>query len=778
MPTLTKKDLEAALPDVTGTMRLKGLEGVVEVYRDRYGVPHVRAGSTHDAFFGQGFVTAQDRLWHMDHDRRLAYGRWAEYAGQLALEQDIVARRFRILASVKADYNAVNSETRSMLDAFAVGVNAFVESTKALPVEYRLVDSTPELWQPWDCLAAFKARHIQMGVVSSKLWRARMVARLGPARAAEIHPGYPQGHMLIAPPGATYRGPAPDALAYLESSADVVRLLDQSDSGSNNWALDGSRTASGKPLLAGDPHRPLEVPNVYYQNHVACPEFDAIGLSFPGFPGFPHFGHNAHVAWCVTHAQADYQDAYIERFRPGSTTEYEYEYEGEWKQAEVHDEVIEVRGGSPFRIRVTVTRHGPIIQGEPEDGYAIAFKYTATDGPDRGFECIPRMLKATSADDVEEAMRHWIDPCNNFVFGDVHGDMGYVMRGIVPIRSRANAWLPVPGWTGEHEWEGTPPFDEMPRIRDPEGGQIVTANNQIVDEDFPHYIGLQFSPEYRARRISERLSGLDRATVEDMASVHSERVSVPAQVFVRLLSDVEPLDELSARAKERLVAWRGSMDRDEVAPTIYSALRMFLNEALVRHALGPLADDAFAATGRGAPFHLLRLEATYVTRAEEGDTSMLPPGTDWASLMAKALADGVAYLKKRLGDEMDAWTWGSVHATRPRHTLSDSLPELASLLDPPSVPLGGDGDTPMAGSYLPADPFVITGTSIARYVFDTSDWDNSRWITPLGTSGHPGSSHYADQARLWGNLQLVPMRYGWDRIAADAGSKQELKGAG
>ena len=773
---LRNRDLSRAVPDLSGSLRLSGLEDTVSVFRDAYGIPHVKAQTVHDAFFGQAFATAQDRLWHMDHDRRVGYGRWAEYAGPDTLAQDIQMRRLQVRASAEADYEAVNSKTRAMLDAYAEGVNAFIETTRALPIEYTLLDAHPEPWQPWDCLAVFKARHILMGVFEGKLWRARLVTELGHERAAEILPGYQPGHLLITPPGAEYLGPGQDPLAGLLASAEVAGLISDIDSGSNNWALSGSRTASSKPLLAGDPHRALEAPNVYYQNHVACPEFDAIGLSFPGLPGFPHFGHNTDVAWCVTHAGADYQDLYIERFKEGEPELYDYR--GEWRRASVSRETIQVRGGAPVELDVTVTHHGPVIVGEPAAGHAISFKYTGTSGPNLGFQCLPRMLGAASADEIEEAMRDWVDPCNNFVYADVHGDIGYLNRGKLPLRPMANAWLPVPGWTGENEWNRFVPFEELARARNPESGQIVTANNKIAGDDYPHYIGLYFAPEYRAHRITERLKTLREATVQDMASVHAERVSIPASAYSRVLAGVSPLDDLSARALGLMKGWDGGMEADAVAPTIYSSFRIALERRVLEHLLGPLAGEALGATGRGAPIHLAQLRARLATAAGRNESSMLPPGTDWPTLAAEALADGLAYLKDRVGDDMDSWTWGTVHFTRPVHPLSTSFPEMALQLDPPSLPVGGDGDTPQSGSYQANQPFVVTGTSVARYVFDTADWDNSRWVVPLGASGHPGSPHYVDQAPVWGGIDLVPMLYDWKGIEKGAETRQELAGPG
>ena len=770
---ITEKDLAAALPDTSETVNLRRLGAAAEIYRDGYGIPHVRAASVHDAFFAQGYAVAQDRLWHMDYDRRRACGRWAELAGAPGVEQDTMMRRFRLEASARADYDTVGVETLRMLDAYADGVNAFIETTSTLPVEYTMVEAAPERWQPWDSLAIFKVRHIFMGVFESKLWRARLLAHLGPEATARLYPGYEGGQLLILPPQARYSGPVEQGLEELSRAVAHLNWLNETDSGSNSWVLAGSRTASGKPLLAGDPHRALEVPNVYYQNHLACPEFDVVGLSFPGVPGFPHFGHNAFVAWCVTHAYGDYQDLFVERFNaedPGL-----YEFKGELKRSEVYHETIHVRGGAPVEMDVTVTHHGPIVAGDPKEGYGIALRYTATAEPLKAWDALVPMLRAGSADELDEAMRPWVDPANNFLFADVHDNIGYLTRGQIPVRSEANAWVPVPGWTGEHEWEGYVLFEAMPRSRNPESGFIVTANNKITTDDYPHYIGLEYAPGFRAERVTGRLLDLGKkATVEDMASVHADMVAVPAQRYVRLLEAVEAVDEASARAKEILSSWDGTMERDQVAPTIYSAFRDSVVRQVLGPILGPVGREALDGTGRGGPAHVGRLKAWFPYMAETGDSSLLPDGLAWNSVMARALSEAVGILSGTMGDDMDAWHWGKLHRTRPQHTLYPSFPHLAGLLNPPAVPMGGDGDTPQAAGYSPGESFAITGTSVARYVFDLSDWSNSRWIVPLGASGHPGSPHFADQAPIWAEVQLVPMLYDWDRIAGEAESRQSL----
>ncbi|HET8625926.1 MAG TPA: penicillin acylase family protein, partial [Thermomicrobiales bacterium] len=583
---------------------------------------------------------------------------------------------------------------------------------------------------------------------------------------------------LVVPPGANYAR-LPDGVGESPVlDAEIAGLYDWG-AGSNNWAVQGSRTASGKPLVAGDPHRALEVPNVYYQNHLTCPEFDVIGYSFCGVPGFPHFGHNARVAWCITHAGADYQDLFIERFAPGDPTRYEYR--GEWLPAERSRETIRVRGAEPVEQDVTVTRHGPIVVGDPASGYALALRYSATATPNAGFEALLPMLRAASVAEFDAAMRPWVDPCNNLVMADVDGAIGYLTRGQIPLRDQANAWLPVPGWDGEHEWRGQIPFEELPRARDPETGFIVTANNRIVGDDYPNYIALDYAPPYRAERIIARLRAIERARVEDMAAVHADKVSLPSRAFVARLRDIAPADRRVAEAKARLLDWDGTMAPDSVAATLYAAWREETVAAILSGpALRPL-------TATKEPLFVLqampitaRVRASLLALMEADDTTLLPSGETWASLLAAALARAVAWLSERLGPDMANWRWGRLHRTGQQHTLAATFPELAARLNPPTVGVGGDGDTPQAGGFAGAEGhgYTVMGTSVMRYIFDLADWDNSRWVVPLGSSGHPGSPHFAGQLAAWSEQRLYPMPYSRAAVDADAASRQRLEPGG
>ena len=780
--SLTFSDLQAAVPRMDGEIALPGLYADVHVWRDHWGIPHIRAANEHDAWFAQGFVTAQDRLWAMEYDRRRAVGRWAEAAGKSATGQDMQMRRHRLEDAARADCAAAGPRAKAMLEDYSRGVNAFIGSDAPLPAEYAITGISPEPWEPWHCLAIYKVRHIFMGVFETKAWRARMVKALGPERTAQLFPSYPPGQPVIIPTGADYDGEVDAGLAQLLEHAANLNLIGELDSGSNSWAIGPERTATGGPLLAGDSHRGLDTPSVYYQNHLACDTFDVIGNSFAGVPGFPHFGHNRWVAWCVTHAAADYQDLYIEWFNDADPALYQSQ--GIWFNADVRDEVIKVRHGHDVHIRTWATHHGPVVGGDPMSGYGLALRYTA--GPDfynnRGdpwTDILPAMLETHSVNELADAMAGWVDPVNNFVMADVHGNYGYQCRGKIPRRpGDVPAPLPVPGWDGEHEWQGNIPFREMPRNINPPEGYVVTANNRPVGADYPYYISMDFTPGYRAMRVAHGVNSISNPAAADMGRIHSERLSIPAQSYVAALSGVPaPPDPTAAEALRRLQKWSGSMNPDAVEPTVYSAMRDALLWRLLKHNIGEeLAALAWwQPADRGRGVFLNRFKNLMTDGMSAGDTDLLPEDTDWPGLLKTALEDGSRMLKARLGPDIDGWRWDRVHRARPQHPLSMATPALGKLLDPPEIPTGGDGDTPWAGPYAPGDLATALGLSVFRYAYDPADWERSLWAVPLGASGHPGSKHYADQSTMWSKVRMAPMLYGWERIAGAAETMQTLR---
>jgi penicillin amidase len=347
----------------------------------------------------------------------------------------------------------------------------------------------------------------------------------------------------------------------------------------------------------------------------------------------------------------------------------------------------------------------------------------------------------------------------------------------VPVRASANAWLPVAGWDGAHEWTGAIPFESMPALRDPATGWIATANSRIADASYPHYIGLDYAPDFRTRRLVSRLQNLRGATVADMAAIHADRLSIPARTLMDAMGRIQPLDAGSRGALAILRDWDGAMDADSAAAAVYATFRMRLVHDILAPVLGPLAADAFGRAPSAAVTHVARLRGRVGEWIREDDRTVLASGDDWGSAMARALAGAVGLLRETLGPDPASWTWGRLHVARPRHPLSAAFPDEAALLDPPTISAGGDGDTVQAADFVPAAGFELSLTSVARYVFDLGDWERSAWIVPLGASGHPGSRHYADQSADWAAVRLRPMRYDWTRVSAEAESHQRLEPA-
>ncbi|MDE0503221.1 MAG: penicillin acylase family protein, partial [Candidatus Poribacteria bacterium] len=757
------------------TMRLPELGAAVDVYRDQWGIPHIRAESEADLFFAQGFVTAQDRLWHMDFDRHQALGRWSEYAGSGGVERDRLLRAAGMGRTAKLDYKLASPAAKSMVDAFTAGVNAFLDTTRTLPIEYKLLDARPERWENWHCLAVYKMRNTLLGTFEPKLFLTRLAIAIGGERAANVIKGYPAGHLITVPPGAVYEGPPPDGLEELTKAAEEVNWLNESDFGSNAWSISGERTASGLPLVAGDSHRALDTPSVYYQIHLSCPEFSVIGHSVPGMPGALHFCHNEHVAWGMTYGSADTQDLFIEKFRE-TPHGREYLFKGEWREAEVLNETIEVRGGESVEHQVTITHHGPVIAGDPAAGVGVAISDPGLIDGSRWVDAALDAMKSRSVAELHEAFRHWTDRVNNYAVADVDGNYGYIHAGKIPIRGEANGWRAVPGWTGEYEWDGYIPHDELPKAINPETGYAVTCNQRVAGDDYPYYVGICFTPEHRARRVRAGILGLEAgsAAVDDMARIHADSISAPAKIFTRALIEIEPRDADSEAALALMREWDYNIDRDGVQPLIYAKTRAHVVRRIVEHLLGDFASEVLSeAAGSGT---VLRQIVEQMTLGlERNDASMLPPDTGWEELLAASLSCAVRELWESLGEDMSQWRWGRLHRTEPRHPLSEVFPEAAEHLDPPSVETHGDGDTPLAGGYGLQQEFVPTGISVNRYIHDPSDWTKSRWIVPLGASGHPGSPHYADQAEAWANVEYIPQLWDWDEIRRAAESHQRFE---
>ena len=759
-------------------MTLDWLGAPVNVYRDPWGIPHIRAANEWDLFYAQGFVTAQDRLWHMDADRFRALGRWSEFVGEAGVSQDRLLRAVGMGRTAKLDYEVCSAESKAMIDAYAQGVNAFIETTATLPIEYKLLGVEPEPWESWHCITVYKMRNTLLGTFESKLIRSKLSRDPGAAEAfARVLTGYPKGHLVTVPPGAEWEGAPLHGLSELLKAADDANWTGETDPGSNAWSISGNLTASGKPLVGGDSHRGLDTPSVYYQAHISCPELEMIGYAVPGVPGVMHFCHNERVAWGMTYGSADTHDLFVETFRETDVGR-EYAYKDEWRSAEVLREQIVVRGGDPVDLEVTVTHHGPVIAGDPAAGSGVSVSDPGLLGGTPWVDAARDAMLATSVEELHGAFANWTDRVNNYAVADVDGNFGYIHVGKIPIREEANGWRAVPGYDGEHEWRGYIPHDELPKAINPDVGYAVTCNQRVATHDYPYYVGVYFTPEYRGRRVQSRILQIEAgsATVADMGKIHAERISLPARIHVAALRSVESSDPDVGQALSYLRAWDCRMDREDVAPSIYAEMRSHLTILVTRHLFGDHADILLsgAAGAGGADGHLRYVSLAVNEAIAADDRSLLPDGLTWQDALLQCLGDACRSLKAILGDDMCEWFWGRLHRTRPTHPLASVFPDAADLLNPPSYGVHGDGDTPLAGSFAISSRYTVRGLSVNRYIHDPSDWSNSKWIVPLGASGHPASDHYSDQAELYANVEFIPQLWDWDEIQQQAETHQLL----
>ncbi|MGR3425054.1 MAG: penicillin acylase family protein [Sagittula sp.] len=742
-------------------LSLPGLDASAELIRDQWGIPHLKASNTSDLFVLNGYIHAQDRMWQMEAALRRGIGRLAEWTGPSALAADKLARQLGAEAAAKRDYAALTAETKAMLQSYAEGVNAWIDAGGTAP-EYKLLGETPIRWEPWFSVAVMRQRGILMGSVWFKLWRAAALGTVGAEAVPLLRYDDNGPERFIVP-----QGPEGQRLtATLEELAPAIEALsgfgpeDGTVGGSNNWAVSGARTATGMPLVAGDPHRQYEIPGIYTQLHMTGPDFDAIGFTVPGVPAFPHFCHTENVAWCVTHTFADLHDLYVEEFSDGGAS---YRTEGGTEATVTREETIKVRGAPSETIACVETRHGPVIAGDPASGKALALKSAQLFDTDRSLDCLVPMMTAGSLSEFYDNCKGWGVIDHNVVGADKGGHIGVLIRALVPERDRINGWLPIPGWTGEHEWRGYIPFERMPRELDPEAGYITTANNRPVPEDHPDYMTTDCHPTTRASRLADRIERLSDMTAGDMQDFLRDTDSAPArEITARIVAAGD------GSLVGTLKTWDGRMDPGLTAPTIYYLVRQEMTRILARRSGLEKAQTHVAASPAPGIPALNQLWWTLPNLLRADDTTLLD-GATWDDVIREALATVSA-------GEQPA-PWGAAHVPVFLHPLAQVFPGDPGVAPPTSDPTGGDGDCVLATGGFPGSGTRSVYGPVARYIFDLADWDNSRWVVMHGNSGHADSPHYSDQNPLWARGEMVPMAYSPAAVAAHATSRTTFEPA-
>ena len=795
-----------AAPGKKESINMAGLSQPVEIVRDKHGVSHIYAQNQNDLFFAQGFSAARDRLWQLDLWRRQGEGKMAEQFGPRFIEQDRAARLFLFRGDMQAEFASYHPEGQAILTAFAAGINAYVDWVKAhpdqLPPEFKLTGTLPGYWRPETSLIRIYGLTRNL---NEEVKTAQQVASLGlnavqglstfePPLALQVPAGLDvrqidksvlanytlarNGQKFVAAdfPRSPLAADKREALASALSEGRLASLDPNFDPlatryESNNWTIGGQHTDTGKPILAGDPHRSITMPSLRYMVHLNAPGWNVIGAGEPALPGVS-MGHNDRIAFGLTiFAFGDEEDLYVYDTNPANPNEYRYR--GGWEKMRQMDESIPVRGEAAAVRQLKFTRHGPVIHEDPvrHKAYALRAAYLEFPGT-AAYLASLRLNQAQNWNEFVAGMEKHYTPSENMVYADVDGNIGWFGGSIAPIRPR-NDWsgmLPVPG-NGDFEWRGVLPGSALPRAYNPPEGYVATANEFNLPADYAYrdMSARTWAEPYRVQRIREVLADGSRLTLQQSQDLQYDNLSIPARTLGTYAKALNSADPAVNDALGLLKDWDYRMDTDSRAATVYA---FWLPEVVKR-----VSDLYVPANGRAA-FGDLSTRKTLEKLAAPDAAFGAQPERGRDALLLQALNDGVQKLRAKLGPDSTQWQWGKLHHIQFEHSLASLLPpETAKAYGTPRYPVGGDNDTVHRGTFRKSDFRQISGSSY-RQVIDVANWDNSRVQNVPGQSADPRSPYYQDLLKGWATGEYFPMAFSRAKVDSEKADTLTLKPTG
>jgi penicillin amidase len=797
-----------SFPQVSGEIKLAGLDGLVDIYRDNMGIPQIYAASLHDLFMSQGYVHAQDRFWQMDFWRHIGSGRISEMFGETQVETDTFLRTLGWRQVAEQEFASYDSQSIAILNAYAEGVNAYLADHQgtAISLEYGILKILtpgykPEPWTPVNTLTWAKAMAWDLrGNMDEEIQRAVLLKTLTPDQVTQLFPPYPADHPVIVPEmgqpasAPSYTGSLPDLdWAILQtrfSALDALLGPSGAGIGSNSWAVSGSLTTTGMPLLANDPHLAIQMPSIWYQIGLhcrpvskACP-YEVAGFSFAGFPGVV-IGHNQAITWGFTNTGPDVMDLYIEKINPDNPNQYEFD--GQWVDMILRTETIAVGGGKPVILTVRSTRHGPIISDAYMDlskfntkagvplpqNYAISLRWTALE-PSTIFQAFWGFNTASNWDEFRQAAGKFNVPAQNLLYADVQGNIGYQTPGNIPIRKNGDGRLPVPGWTDEYEWTGYIPFEQLPSVLNPFKGYIVSANNAVVGTGYPYLITTDWDYGFRADRIATMIetapAPIDMAFIQKM---QGDGYDANAATLVPLLDKLtfQAGTPNQAVALDLLKNWDYQARMDSTPGAVFE---IFWKNLLADTFNDDLPKDYWPEGG--SRWDEVVRNLVNLPNDPFWDDKMTTDKVETCDdILARAFTEAVAEIEKLQGSDSAKWNWGDLHtATFANQTLGESgIAPIEALFNRGPFPTGGSDAIVNATGWNPTLGYAVDWLPSMRMIVDLGNLDNSVTVHTTGESGHAYNPHYIDMADLWRNIQYYPML--WDETAITSGAVEHLQ---
>ena len=762
--------LKSTLPEYEGEIVVSGLNKEVEIIRDSYGMPHIYAETDQDGFFALGYCMAQDRLFQMDIVRRATRGKLSEVLGESLVPVDKLFRTITAGRSVEEIAAEYPDELIEAMKAYTNGVNYYLKNHRSsLPMEFKVLGYQPEPWDYTDGVAV----HYYMawdlnGAFDHEMLNAAVIKKVGRELASQLFPSYPQGYPTIIPEKTS-------ALDFLKTLNLARSHLSTVGGGaSNSWVISGKKSKTGQPIMANDPHLGHGAPGIWYEAHLITPSLNVSGSYLPGIP-FAVIGANQHVAWGFTNVMVDDADFYIEKINPDNPDQYLYK--GNWEDMKVKNEIIKVKGGKEVKFQIKLTRHGPIVDTvndykEPE-GTALAMRWTAYE--QLKAKAFHDLNTAKDIDDIEKAVEFFKCPGQNWVYADDKGNIGFWAAVAIPIRNGFSGALPVPGWDGQHEWQGYVPTDQQPHVRNPERGWIATANNKHVGDNYPYPISHYYAMPDRYIRIQEMLIAKEKLGVDDFKEMQGDYYVVLARewvpLFLEALRDIK-LSNIERQSLSALENWNMVAGADQIAPTIFHATINSIVKNTFQKRLGGELYKQYIKN-KYMVFNSMR-NLIKLDNADWFDNPDTSSKENFNDIIIQSFKEAVQNLTDKFGSNIKDWKWGDIHTITISHPFGRSSALMGHFLNIGPFPIGGSIATVNPQAYDLNNLWNIKSGASLRYITDFANRKNSLRVIPAGISGNFMSPHYDDQAELWRKIKYRPFVLDKKGVMSDQKYKMKM----